>query len=300
VDAPSPQKSDAEAARERRARLTGIALMTGAVASFACIDTSAKFLNRHVDLVQVIWARFAIAFLLTFIVSNPWTRPGLVHTLRPFLQIGRSCLLIACTLLNVIALKYLQLDQTVSIMFATPLVVAVLAGPMLGEWLRLNRWIAIGIGFAGVLVVTRPGLGGIHPAAALSFIGTVLYAVYSIATRVLSRTDHTQTTLFYGNVVGVVVTSVLLPKHWATPQDWTVWLAMLSCGGFGAFGHFLLIAAHRLAPASTLAPFIYSELIWMVLLGYLVFGNVPNEWTLIGALIVIGSGLYLLNAERRR
>jgi drug/metabolite transporter (DMT)-like permease len=299
MDAALPQKTDAERARERRLRLTGIALMTGAVASFACIDTSAKFLNRHVDLVQVIWARFAVAFLLTFIVSNPWTRPGLVHTLRPWLQIGRSGLLIACTLLNVIALQYLQLDQTVSIMFSTPLVVAVLAGPMLGEWVGLKRWVAIGIGFAGVLVVTRPGLGGIHPAAILSFIGTVLYAVYSIATRVLSRSDDTQTTLFYGNVVGMLVMSVLLPDHWTTPQDWTVWFAMVSVGAFGAFGHFLLIAAHRLAPASTLAPFIYSELIWMTLLGYLVFGNVPNQWTLVGALIVIGSGLYLLNAERR-
>jgi drug/metabolite transporter (DMT)-like permease len=295
----TPQKTEAELARERRARLTGIALMTGAVASFACIDTSAKFLNRHVDLVQVVWARFAVAFVLTFIVSNPWTRPGLVHTLRPWLQIGRSGLLISCTLLNVIALQYLQLDQTVSIMFATPLVVAMLAGPMLGEWVGLKRWIAITIGFAGVLVVTRPGLGGIHPAAILSFIGTVLYAVYSISTRVLSRSDDTQTTLFYGNVVGVAATSVLLPTHWTTPQDWSVWLAMISVGAFGAFGHFLLIAAHRLAPASVLAPFIYSELMWMVLLGFLVFGNVPNQWTLIGALIVIGSGLYLLNAERR-
>jgi len=292
-------KTESAAARERRQRLTGIALMTGAVACFACIDTSAKFLNRHVDIVQVVWARFAVAFALGFIFYNPWTRPGLVHTLRPWLQLGRSALLITCTVLNVIALKYLQLDQTVSILFATPLMVALFAGPMLGEWVGPRRWVAIGVGFLGVLVVTRPGLGGIHPAAALSFIGTVLYAIYSITTRVLSRSDSTETTLFYSNIVGVLATSIILPYHWTTPRDIFVVLAMFCIGAFGAFGHFLLIAAHRLAPASVLAPFIYSELVWMILLGYLAFNDVPNQWTLIGAAIVIASGFYLLYHERR-
>ena len=232
--------------------------MTGAVAALACIDTSAKYLNDHVHAVQVVWARFAVAFVLGFIVYNPWTRPGMLRTLRPGLQIGRSTLLIICTAFNVVALKYLQLDQTVSILFATPLMVALFAGPMLGEWVSLRRWIAIGVGFLGVLVVTRPGLGGIHPAALLSFIGTVLYAIYSIWTRVLSRHNSTETTLFYSNVVGVAVTTIVLPIFWTTPQSALAVLAMISVGAFGALGHFLLIAAHRLAPASVLAPFIYS------------------------------------------
>jgi drug/metabolite transporter (DMT)-like permease len=299
VDAGPQRTAETEAAKAQRQRLTGIALMTGAVAAFACIDTSAKFLNHHVHAVQVVWARFAVAFLLGFIVYNPWTRPGMLHTLRPGLQIGRSSLLIICTALNVVALKYLQLDQTVSILFATPLMVALFAGPMLGEWVGLRRWIAIGVGFLGVLVVTRPGLGGIHPAALLSFIGTVLYAIYSIWTRVLSRHDSTETTLFYSNIVGVALTTVVLPYFWTTPQNFTVVVAMISVGAFGALGHFLLIAAHRLAPASVLAPFIYSELVWMILLGYAVFGDVPNQWTLVGACIVIASGLYLLYRERR-
>jgi drug/metabolite transporter (DMT)-like permease len=293
----SAQPSDA--VRERRQRLKGIALMCGAVAGFSCIDASAKFLNHYMDIIQVVWARYAFAFVFSLTISNPFVRPALMRTSRPWLQVGRSALLVLSTALNVIALRYLQLDQTVSIMFATPFLVAALAGPLLGEWIGPRRWAAISIGFLGVILVMRPGLGGIHPAAALTVAGTLLYAVYIITTRVLARTDSTETTLFYSNIVGVIATSALLPFVWTTPRDWLVAIVMIAIGGFGALGHFLLIAAHRLAPAAILSPFIYSQLIWMILLGFLVFGDVPNRWTLLGASIVIASGLYLLFRERQ-
>ncbi|HET9903798.1 MAG TPA: DMT family transporter [Xanthobacteraceae bacterium] len=286
-------------ARERRQRLTGILLMMGAVATFSCIDASSKYLNAHMSVTQVVWARYTFAFLLTLIVSNPITRPGLTRTTRPALQIGRSLLLVASTAFNVIALRYLQLDQTVSIMFSLPLIVALLSGPLLGEWIDSRRWAAIAIGFLGVVVVMRPGLGGIHPAAILSVLGTVCYGFYAIATRVLARTDETDTTLFYSNVVGCVGTSAMLPFVWTTPDSWTVVVVMVAIGFFGSLGHFLMIAAHRLAPAPILAPFVYTQIVWMATLGFVVFGDVPNEWTLLGAAIVIASGLYLLLRERR-
>jgi drug/metabolite transporter (DMT)-like permease len=292
-------KPESDLAKERRQRLRGIALMTGAVAGFSCIDASAKFLINHMDIIQVVWARYAFAFAFSLFISNPIARPALMRTGRPWLQIGRSALLVFSTALNVIALRYLQLDQTVSIMFSTPFLVAILAGPLLGEWIGPRRWAAISVGFLGVILVMRPGLGGIHPAAVLTVIGTFLYAIYLITTRVLSRTDSTETTVFYSNVVGLVAMSVLLPFVWTTPTNPVVALVMVAIGGFGALGHFLLIAAHRLAPAPILAPFIYSQLVWMVALGYLVFGDVPNRWTLIGASVVIASGLYLLFRERQ-
>src|SRR5205814_289396 len=155
-------------ARERRNRLTGIALMTGAVACFASLDASAKYLNASVDTLEVVRARYTSAFLLALILSNPLTRPGVMTTRRPLLQVGRSALLLGSTMLNFFALKFLQLDEALSILFSTPFLVAVLSGPMLGERMGWRRWSAIGVGFAGVLVVTRPGLGGIHPAALLS------------------------------------------------------------------------------------------------------------------------------------
>jgi len=273
--------------------------MCGAVAGFSCIDASAKFLNTHMDVIQVVWARYTFAFLFSLFISNPFAKPALMRTSRPWLQVGRSALLVLSTALNVVALRYLQLDQTVSIMFSTPFLVAILAGPFLGEWIGPRRWAAISIGFLGVILVMRPGLGGIHPAAFLTVGGTMIYAVYLITTRILARTDSTETTVFYSNVVGFIGMTVLVPFVWVTPTDPVVLMVTVAIGGFGALGHYLLIAAHRLAPAPILAPFIYSQLVWMVMLGYLVFGDVPNRWTLIGASIVIVSGLYLLFREKQ-
>jgi drug/metabolite transporter (DMT)-like permease len=165
-------------AAERRKRLIGIALMCGAVACFACLDTTAKYLNHHMSTLEVVWARYTSAFLLAFIASNPLTRPGLLRTSRPLLQVGRSALLLLSTWFNFLALRYLQLDQTMSIAFSTPFFVTILSGPTLGEWVSWRRWLAIGLGFLGVLVVARPGAGGIHPAALFSVGGAVCYAIY--------------------------------------------------------------------------------------------------------------------------
>ena len=285
--------------RERRNRLTGIALMTGAVACFACLDASAKYLNAYVDTLEVVWARYTSAFLLALILSNPLTRPGVMTTRRPLLQVGRSALLLGSTMLNFFALKFLQLDEALSILFSTPFLVAVLSGPMLGERMGWRRWSAIGVGFAGVLVVTRPGLGGIHPAALLSLASAFCYAIYSITTRVLSRTDSNETTLFYSNMVGAAAMLPVMPFVWTTPRHWLVIGLLVGLGVFGSIGHYLLIAAHRLAPASLLAPFIYTQLVWVILFGYVVFAHVPTAWTIAGSAIVVASGLYVLYRERK-
>src|ERR1051325_4321514 len=284
----------------RRARLTGIALMCGAVGCFAFLDADAKYLGRHMDVIEVVWARYTFAFLFALAWYNPITRPGMLVSARPWLQLGRSALLLGSTALNFFAIKFLQLDQALTIIFATPFLVAALAGPVLGEWVGPRRWAAIGVGFLGVLVVTRPGFSAIHPAAALTACGTLCYALYSLATRILARTDSNETTLFYSNLVGVVVMTPLVGFVWPTPDSVLIAVLMLAAGALASLGHFLLIAAHRLAPASLLSPFIYSQLAWTVALGFFVFGDVPNRWTLAGAGIVIASGLYLLHRERVR
>jgi len=288
-----------ELSDEQRQRLTGIALMSGAVLLFAGNDTSAKYLTAHMATIQIVWARYASAFVLGLAMSNPFTRPQLLRTNRLGLQIGRSALLLVSTTLNFIALRYLQLDQAVAIIFSTPFLVALMGGPLLGEWIRWRRWTAIIVGFIGVLLVTRPGAGGIHPAALLSFGSAICYSLYSISTRVLARHDSSETTLLYSNLVGAVVTSTAVPFVWTTPKDLTVVLLMVGMGAFSGFGHYLLIKGHRLAPAGVLAPFIYTEIVWMIALGYLVFHDVPNRWTLAGAAVVVASGLYLLYRERK-
>ncbi|MCZ7660047.1 MAG: DMT family transporter [Xanthobacteraceae bacterium] len=286
-------------AEQRRQRLIGIALMCGAVAMFSCLDTTAKYLLDHMDTLQVVWARYFSAFVLSVILFNPFTRPGVLRTTRPVLQVGRSALLLASTTVSFFALIYLQLDQALAILFSTPFIVAALSVPLLGEKVGARRWAAICVGFLGVLLVTRPGFGGIHPAAILSVISAFCYALYNIATRAVSRTDSSETSLFYTNLVGAAAMLPVLPFVWTLPKDPFIVLLMVVVGAFGALGHYLLIIAHRLAPPALLAPFIYTQLVWTGLLGFLVFADVPNQWTLAGAAIVTASGLYILYRERK-
>ena len=283
----------------RRQRLTGVALMCGAVATFSCLDTTGKYLLQYMDPLQIVWARYFGAFVLAFFFLNPLTKPGMMVTRRPWLQLGRSALLLLSTALNFFALRFLQLDEALSILFSTPFFVAVLCGPILGEWVGWRRWVAIGVGFLGVLLVARPGLGGLHPAAFLSLGSAICYSLYSISTRMLARTNLSETTLFYSNLVGALAMLPIVPFVWTMPQSWFIILLMVAIGAFGSFGHYLLIRGHRLAPASALAPFIYTQLVWTTTLGFLVFGDVPHRWTIVGGLIVVGSGLYLLNRERK-
>ena len=252
------------------------------------------------DTVQVVWARYMSAFVLALFIVNPIRRPQVMRTSRPWLQLGRSTLLLVSTALNFVALRYLQLDQAVAIIFCTPFIVAALGGPILGERIHWRRWTAIMVGFCGVLLVARPGAGGIHPAALLSVMGAFCYAIYSISTRILSRTDSNETTNFYSNLVGAVAISLAVPLFWTPQTDPKVIVLMCTMGLFSGMGHYLLIIGHRLAPASVLAPFIYTEIVWMIALGYWVFGDVPNHWTLAGVSVVIASGLYLLYRERVR
>ena len=296
---PSTNSIAIDRVQQRRQRLTGIALMCGAVALFACLDTTAKYLNTQMDSMEIAWARYTSAFVLTLIVSNPFTHAGLLRTKRPALQITRSVLLVGSTALNFLALRWLQLDEALSIVFTFPFIVAIASGPMLGEWLGWRRWTAICVGFGGVLLITRPGFGGMHPAALLSLTATIFYGFYAVITRIVSRVDSNQTSLFYANFIGALVMLPVIPFVWSAPENWLIALMLVGTGVLGSVGHFLLISGHRLAPAAVLSPFIYTQLIWVVILGYLVFDHVPNSWTMAGAAIVIGSGLYLLYRERK-
>ncbi len=282
-----------------RSVLVGIGLMCLAVTAFSMLDATAKWLSPQVGVVMVVWARYVTHLLLSLAVFNPWTVPGLMRTSRPGLQILRSTLMLAITVLNFTALLYLQLDQTVSLMFSSPFFVALFAGPLLGEWIGARRWAAILVGFTGIILVVRPGAGGIHPAALLCLAGAACYALYAIITRMLAATDKSATTLFYSALVGSIAASLPLPFAWHLPETPLAAIALVALGVFGGFGHFMLILAHNRAPAARLAPFVYTQIISMVALGWLFFGQVPSGWTLAGAAVVIGSGIYLLFLEHR-
>src|SRR5919202_321510 len=282
------------------ARLKAIGLMSAAVICFAALDTSGKLLARELDTLQIAWGRFAAHFLIALVLFNPFATPGLFRSRNWPLELVRAGLLLGSTATNVFALRYLQLDETTSIVFATPLLVALLSGPLLGEWVGPRRLAAIGVGFLGVVLVLRPGLGGLHWAASFSVVGMVCYALYSITTRKLAQVDSAATMVLLSALVPALALTPAMPFVWRMPEHATSWLLLAGTGLFGAVGHWLLTVAHRLAPASILMPFTYSQILWVVLLSYVVFHDVPSATTLMGAGIVIASGLYLLYRERLR
>jgi drug/metabolite transporter (DMT)-like permease len=281
-------------------RLKAVLLMCAAVTLFSCLDTTAKYLAATSGLhtAQVVWLRFVGQALLMAAILGPAAMPGLLRTKKLGLQTARSFMMLACTLCNFIAIQYLRLDQTVSIAFLAPLVVAALAGPVLGEWVGWRRMLAILIGFAGILIVVRPGFHEVHWAFGISFLSMLAYAVFMLLTRKLSVFDPPLVTLFYALLAGSVLAAPFAIAHWVWPQTIVQWLMLLSMGAFGGLGHFLLIHAYRLAPASSVSPFLYFQLLSMVALGYLAFGDVPDQWTLLGSAVVIASGIYLVHRER--
>lgn len=295
-----PEDHEAAAARQR---LKAIGLMLLALLFFSALDTTAKVLaiERHIPVMQLSWLRFLVQFVLLLVLVPAF---GVLSVERLFTtakfakQMVRSTLMAATTVFNFLALQYLRLDQTITIVFLAPLVVALLSGPLLGEWVGWRRMVAILVGFAGVLIAVRPGFGDVHPAVIYSFLAMLAYALFMLLTRHLAPHDPPLVTLFYSMFVGTVLGAPLAISDWVWPQAWTTWAMLLSLGILGGTGHFLFILAYSRAPASAISPFLYAQLISMVALGYLVFGDVPDLWTLAGAGVIIASGIYLVHRER--
>ncbi len=278
--------------------LLGILLLCAGVALFAIGEAFVKTLAERFDIVQIVWARYvfhALVFLLVFSRGGIWRQ---IATRRPVLHVGRSVTLVIGTASFFTALKYLSLPEAAAINFIAPLLVTALSIPFLGERVGARRWTAILIGFCGVIIIIRPGLGVMHWAAALPLLTAVCYAFYQILTRIAGRSESTETSLFWTSAIGVVVMSCIVPFFW-TPPDAVSWVMMVATGGLFGLGHYLLIRALEIAPVSTVSPFTYTQIIWVTILSIMVFDQFPDHFTVLGALIVIGSGLYVWNRERR-
>jgi drug/metabolite transporter (DMT)-like permease len=274
-----------------------------ALAFFSTLDTAAKWLatREGIPVMQLSWLRFLVQFLGLLILVPALGLMSLerLFTTKKFAkQMARSTLMAATTLFNFLALQYLRLDQTITIVFLAPLVVATLAGPLLGEWVGWRRAIAIAVGFAGVLIAVRPGFGDVHPAVIYSFLAMAAYALFMLLTRHLAPYDPPLVTLFYSMFVGTLFGAPVALMQWVWPDSWTTWALLLSLGLLGGTGHFLFILAYSRAPASAISPFLYAQLITMVAMGYLVFSDLPDLWTMIGASVIIASGIYLIHRER--
>ena len=297
---PTDNGADPSGARQR---LVAIGLMLLALAFFSMLDTAAKYLATvdKVPVVQLSWLRFLVQFVLLLVLVPAFGVLSLerLFTTGKFLkQMARSTLMAATTLFNFLALQHLRLDQTVTIIFLAPLVVAALAGPLLGEWVGWRRAVAIAVGFLGVLIAVRPGYGGVHPAIVFAFLAMTAYALFMLLTRHLAPFDPPLVTLFYSMFVGTAVGAPIAMMEWVWPQYWSTWALLMSLGVLGGTGHFLFILAYARAPASAISPFLYAQFVTMVALGYVVFGDVPDLWTIFGASVIIASGIYLIHRER--
>lgn len=291
----------AEAARHR---LQAIGLMMAAVVLFSALDTTAKYLVTRdgLGVGQVVWSRFIGQFVLLLMLVPAFgimSAKALFTTNRLGLQLLRSFLMVGTTAFNFLALQYLRLDQTITIVFLAPLMVALLAGPLLGEWVGRRRLVAVMVGFVGVLIAVRPGLGAIPPAVVYAFAAMLAYALFMLLTRHMAHFDPPLVTLFYSMFVGTFGGVPFAIADWQAPPDALAWVLLGSLGILGGLGHYLFLHAYRLAPASTIAPFLYMQLLTMVAFGFAVFGDLPDMWTLAGAALIVGSGVYLIHRERR-
>jgi len=283
-----------------RNRLIGIGIISVTFLCFSLLDGGAKWLVRTLPVVEVVWLRFLMQVLLGGALLAPRRGMALLRTRRPRLQLLRAVLLAVMTAMNFWALQYLQLAETSSIMFSTPILVALLAAPMLGEKLDRARWLAILAGFAGVLIIIRPGMQGFHPALLICLMNALLYATFNLMTRQLAAYDSPATTQFLSALGATLALTPFAVAAWQTPATALEWGVAFLMGLFGGLGHYGLALAHRYAPASVLAPFLYQQILYVMILGYLVFGDLPHPAVLAGAAVVIASGLYLLWQERRK
>ena len=282
-----------------RNRLTGIGLVSLTYLVFSLLDGSAKWLVSVMPVIMVVWLRFATHVLVAGVVLFPLRGFGLVRTRHLRWHVVRALMFVAMTGINFWALQYLQLTVTSSIFFSVPLIIALISASFLGEKLAAGKWIAIVAGFAGVLVIVRPWGAEFHPAMLASVVNALMYAAFMMMTRRLAAYDSPETIQYLPAVGATIGLAPFAFAAWEWPSGWLEWAVACLMGVLGGLGHYLLALAHRYAPASVIAPFLYQQVIYMALFGYLVFGDVPSAWVWLGAAIVIASGLYLFSRERK-
>ena len=282
-----------------RHRHIGIGLVTLTTLCFATLDTAAKWLVLSLPVLQVVWLRFLTHSLFSLVIFGPGMGTALLRWHDPRLQLVRGVMLAAMTGLNFWALQYLQLAETGAMQFSVPILIAVLSAWWLGERLDLRRWLAIFAGFIGVLIIIRPGTQAFHPAILLSAGNAILYALFNMLTRHLAGREHAATMQLASALVATAVLTPFALWSWQTPQSLWQWAVLCLAGLSGGAGHYFAAQAHRLATAAVLGPFLYPQILYMTLGGWLVFDQVPDRAVLLGAGVVVASGLYLLWREFR-
>ena len=276
--------------------LIGIAWMLVTMFWFVSLDSMAKYLMQSYPVAQVVWARFFFHVVFVMIAMGFSVRQQ-IKTQSIILQCARSFFMLTTTVLFFVGLHFLPLATASTIMFVSPIFVTILSVFLLGEKVGVRRWAGVVAGFTGAIVVVRPGFQGFDWSALFVLAAAFTHAFYQIFTRKARLYDSPITSLFYTGLVGAVLMTGVVPFYWQTVAV-SDYLLLVSLGLAGGVGHLCLIRAFQSAPASVVAPFSYSSLIWATLFGYILFSDLPDRWTLIGASLIIGSGLYIFHRER--
>jgi drug/metabolite transporter (DMT)-like permease len=272
--------------------------LMAAIGLISLVDTTCKFYTDELNAMMLVWGYFVG---ITLFVTGYFFGRGqfaLLRTKRPVLQIVRPGFLVLSITSLFVGLTYLPIAEVTAIGFTGPLFITALSVPFLGERVGWHRWFAVIVGLAGVLVIVRPGGAVWHWSAAMSLLGAVCFAFFQLLTRRLASEERHQTTLLYTSLAGTAWASLIVPFFWITPSA-DHWLMFVIIGAMGAGAHFCMIQAFAKAQASLLAPLNYSKLIWVLILGYLVFGDFPGLDTLLGSAVIVAAGIYVLYRESR-
>jgi drug/metabolite transporter (DMT)-like permease len=274
--------------------------MCAACALFPVMNGIVKLLGQTYDPKQIVWFRVSTHLVLVALVFLPRLGTSLFHTRHIGSQFIVSVMMLASTLFFFSAAKYVGVAEAISVSFVAPLSVVFLAWPLLGERITAVRLSAVLLGFAGVLVVVRPGSSVFQWASLLLLGSAVCYAIYQIYIRRLAGIDHPATSIFYSVLLGSILMTLWVPFVWKTPQSLAHWLLFLSTGALGALGHYCVARAMTYASANFIAPFNYTQMIGSVIVGYLIFGEVPDSYVWFGTALIVIAGLMVGWSGRRR
>ncbi|MSO92689.1 MAG: DMT family transporter [Rhodospirillales bacterium] len=287
----------ATAARESYRR--GILWMLVATALFVVTDGMAKYtVNLGIPVPQLMWGYFTFQAVLVLLVKGK-NIVAIAAAQRPSMQIFRAFTLLGSTAFFFIGLRFIPLADAGAVFYLAPVIVTALSLPILGERVGPRRWLGVVVAFIGTLIIVRPGSAAMQGGALFPLAGAFFSALFHLMTRLVGKSDGPFTTLFYTAFVGMVVTGMVTPFYWV-PLDAEGWVLLIGQGLIVGLGHLAMIRAYGSAPAATIAPFAYSYLVWVTLVSVLVFGDVPDVWTIGGTALIGFSGLYILHREKVR
>jgi drug/metabolite transporter (DMT)-like permease len=298
---PLPEKKPATRKAPARADrpFKGIALILASTVFLGTSDVTAKYLSASLPSIEIAWLRFLVFALIMSPAMLPGSPLYALQSSRPGLQWLRGAALLGSSLFFISGLRFLPIAEASATGFVSPLFVTALSIIFLDEKVGMRRWIATAVGLVGVIIILRPGSGAFHPAAFFPLVSALAWACTLIMTRMMSGSERAVTTMTYSSIAGLCILSALVPFVWVAPT-WHDILFGILIGAASTAGQWIVVLAFRYADASVLAPFSYTQLLWVSILGFLIFGEVPDIWTISGAAFIVASGLYTAHRERIR